>query len=632
MIGICLLAAATVLTPPPALKVEGVPPIPAELAEDLARYGEFRTASFADWHPVRREMLILTRFADTQQVHRVAFPGGARSQLTFFPDRVSSARYAPNSGESFLFSKDTGGGEWYQLHLFDTRTGRTTMITDGDSRNTGPRWSPGGRYIAWTSSRRGTAATEVRLGEAGKPRESRVLMTAPTGGWAVAGWAPDETWLIVQRRTSAYESALFRLDVETGRTTPLTPETPGVLYTDPSIAPDGRGAWLITNRDSDFNRLAYMDFASGKLTFPRSGLTWDVSAIELSRDGRRLAWESNENGVSVLRVLDTASGADVKLPPVPAGVMGSMRWHPNGRDLAFSLSSARSPSDVYSIDVESGKLERWTFSETGGVDPSTFVEPEVIQWKSFDGRTISGLYYAPPKRFTGPRPVIINIHGGPEGQSRPGYLGRNNYYLNELGVALIYPNVRGSAGYGKTFLNLDNAEKREDSVRDIGALLDWIASRPGLDAKRVMVTGGSYGGYMTLASMTLYNDRLCCGVDVVGISNWVTFLETTESYRRDLRRVEYGDERNPKMRDFLSTISPLSRASRVTRPMMIVQGRNDPRVPWTESEQFVKAVRNNGAPVWYLLAADEGHGFAKKGNQDYQFAATVQFVREHLLK
>jgi dipeptidyl aminopeptidase/acylaminoacyl peptidase len=287
---------------------------------------------------------------------------------------------------------------------------------------------------------------------------------------------------------------------------------------------------------------------------------------------------------------------------------------------------------VFSIDVDKATLTRWTTSETGGLNAAEFSEPELIRWKSFDGLMISGFLYMPAPRFTGPRPVIINIHGGPEGQTQPSFLGRNNYYLNELGAAIIFPNVRGSTGFGKKFVNLDNGFKREDSVKDIGALLDWIVARPGLDSKRVMVTGGSYGGYMTLASMTNYNDRLAGGVDVVGISNYVTFLERTEAYRRDLRRVEYGDERDAKMREFLTAVSPATNARKITKPMMIVQGKNDPRVNVAESEQMVAAIRSNGGKVWYLMADDEGHGFAKKKNQDFQFAATVLFVNEYLLK
>ncbi|MBF1989757.1 alpha/beta hydrolase family protein, partial [Fischerella thermalis] len=317
---------------------------------------------------------------------------------------------------------------------------------------------------------------------------------------------------------------------------------------------------------------------------------------------------------------------------LPVGQVYGITWHRNNEDLGFTLVSARFTADVYSVNIRTNKVERWTESETGGLNTANFSDAELVRWQSFDGRTISGFLYRPPTKFPGKRPVIIDIHGGPEGQSRPSFLGRYNYYLNELGVALLFPNVRGSTGYGKTFMTLDNAYKREDSVRDIGALLDWIATQPDLDKDRILVSGGSYGGYMSLAVATKYSDRIRAAIDIVGISNFVTFLENTESYRRDLRRVEYGDERDPKMREFLLKISPVNNASNIRKPLFVIHGQNDPRVPLREAEQIVETVRKNNIPVWYLMAKDEGHGFSKKQNIDFQFYATVMFVKEYLLK
>jgi dipeptidyl aminopeptidase/acylaminoacyl peptidase len=317
---------------------------------------------------------------------------------------------------------------------------------------------------------------------------------------------------------------------------------------------------------------------------------------------------------------------------LPLGLVGGLEWHENNRDLGFNVTSANSPADVYSINMESGKVDRWTESETGGLNPDDFVQPELVRMKSFDGLEISAFVYRPDsRRFPGKRPVIVNIHGGPEAQSRPGFLARNNYFLNEMGIALVYPNVRGSSGYGKTFLTLDNGFKREDSVRDIGTVLDWLEKDPRLDATRTAVMGGSYGGYMVLASMQHFGTRLRCGVDIVGISNFLTFLKNTQEYRRDLRRAEYGDERDPAMQEFLARIAPTAHVEKITKPLFVVQGKNDPRVPLSESEQMVQAIRQNGGKVWYLMAKDEGHGFAKKKNADFQFLATILFFREHLL-
>jgi dipeptidyl aminopeptidase/acylaminoacyl peptidase len=378
-------------------------------------------------------------------------------------------------------------------------------------------------------------------------------------------------------------------------------------------------------------RLAYVELATGRHRYLTTDLDWDVEGFDVSPDGRTIAFVTNQDGASVLHHVEAATGEALPVPALPIGVVGALAWHESGRELGVSLSSARAPSDVYSVDFAVQRVARWTESETGGLNAAAFAEPEIVRWKSFDGRTISGLLYKPAARFAGPQPVVINIHGGPESQSRPTFLGRNNYYLDQLGVAILYPNVRGSTGFGKSFAKLDNGRLREDSVKDIGALLDWLKSRPDLDASRVMVTGGSYGGYMTLASATKFDDRIRCSLSVVGISNFVTFLENTEEYRRDLRRVEYGDERDPKMREFLLGISPMNHAQKISKPLFIVQGKNDPRVPYTESEQMVATVRARGGPVWYLLAADEGHGFAKKRNADYQFYATVTFMQRHLL-
>jgi dipeptidyl aminopeptidase/acylaminoacyl peptidase len=358
-----------------------------------------------------------------------------------------------------------------------------------------------------------------------------------------------------------------------------------------------------------------------------------VEDFDVSRDGRWVACFVNQEGVSVLRVFEAKTGRERRLPALPSGVGTGLRWHPNGRELGFTLSSARSPSDVYSVDVRKATLTRWTASETGGLPAGRFSEPETIRVRSFDGLALSGFLYRPdPRRFPGPRPVLLVIHGGPESQSRPVFQGRWNYLTDHLGVAVFHPNVRGSAGYGKTFLTLDNGLRREDSVKDIGAFLDWMDTQPGLDGKRVGVYGASYGGFMVLSSLAMHGERLRCGIDVVGISNFQTFLQNTQDYRRDLRRAEYGDERDPGVAEFLRRISPLTRVDRIRKPLLVVQGLNDPRVPVTEAEQMVKALRAQGGIAAYLLAKDEGHGFQKKKNSDFMFLAAVEFLKRHLLE
>jgi len=627
-------AAPPDLQPPSNLRADGIPAIPASIAESVGAYTEFRSAEFAGWHPTRREALILTRFGDTNQVHEVRMPGGARRQLTFFPERITSASWPRRSGDYFVFTKDRGGDEFWQVFRTDVATGTTVLVSDGGrSQNQLGPWSHKGDRMAFSSTRRNGVDRDIYVVDPVDPSSTRLVLELQGGGWGPLDWSPDDSQLAVIEYLSINESYLWIADVATGERTLLTPKGGAVpvAYDGAQFSRDGKGLYVTTDRDAEFMRLAYVDLATGAHRYLTPDLQWDVEGFDVAPDGRTIAFVTNEDGASVLHRIDADSGKSLPVPPLPVGVVGALEWHESGRELGLSLSSARSPSDVYSVDFAAQRVERWTEGETGGINAAAFAEPEIVRWKSFDGRMISGLLYKPPARFAGPRPVVVNIHGGPEAQSRPNFLGRTNYLLDQLGVAILYPNVRGSTGFGKTFAKLDNGRLREDSVRDIGALLDWLRSRPDLDAARVMVTGGSYGGYMTLAAATRFDDRIRGSLSVVGISNFVTFLENTEDYRRDLRRVEYGDERDPAMREFLLGISPMNHAQKISKPLFIVQGRNDPRVPYTESEQMVATVRGKGGPVWYLLAEDEGHGFAKKRNQDFQFYATVAFMQSHLL-
>ncbi len=624
---------AEVLRPGANLVIEGIPPVPGALVEEVKRYTEARFAVFGGWHPRRQEMLVGTRFGNTVQVHRIEAPLGMRRQLTYFEEPVGSAGYDPVDGAFFLFSRDAGGSEFAQLYRYDFATGESALLTDGGrSQNGSVVWSTAGDRIAYGTTRRNGADRDLHVMNPRDPSSDRRLRELDGGRWFPAGWSRDDRQVLLHEYVSVNQSHLWLVEVETGAMEPLTPPgEKGVAYGGAAFSKDGRGVYLTTDKDAEFKRLAYLDLATRNLTFLPVDVAGDVEGFTLSEDGRHLAFIASEAGLSRLYLMDLQDRRYRPLPGLPSGVIGGLSWHRDHRHLAVTLNSARSPSDVYVVDVVSGAVVRWTESELGGLVAERLSEPELIRWRSFDGLEITGFYYRPPATFTGPRPVIVNIHGGPESQVRPGFQGRNNYFLNELGVAVIAPNVRGSTGFGKTFVTLDNGFKREDSVRDIGALLDWIARQPELDAGRVMVTGGSYGGYMTLASAIHYNDRIRCALSVVGISNFVTFLTNTEDYRRDLRRVEYGDERDPAMREHLLRISPTTRASEISKPLFLVQGANDPRVPRTESVQMVETVRKNGSPVWYLEAKDEGHGFRKKANADYQFYATVLFVREHLL-
>jgi len=627
------------IAPPDSIVADGIPPVPAAVAAALGPYTEFRGATFLSWRPDGRDMLIATRFGDTVQVHRVAAARGARTQLTFFPDRVASAAYtrAPIGGAPFfVFSKDTGGNEFAQNYRLDTDGGGVTLLTDGKSRNSLGVFSRRGKQLAYTSTRRTGADTDLYIVDAGDPKTDRLLAQVKGGGWAVLDWSPGDDKLLVRETISVNESFLWSFDVASGERKPLTPraqdeQADKVAYQDGRWSADGRSIFVTTDRDSEWFRLARVELASGRHTFLSDSIPWDIDELDLSDDGKQLAVVANEDGLGRLHLFDARTGKERAAPKLPPGTVTGIGWHPNGRLLAVTLASARMAADVFVADTRGGHVERWTESELGPVDLHDLPEPEPIKWRSFDGRQLSGLLYRPPARFTGRRPVMVNIHGGPEGQARLQFLGRHNYLLVELGVAIVYPNVRGSTGYGKTFTKLDNALLREDPVKDIGALLDWIKTRPDLDADRILVSGGSYGGFMSLAVASRYADRIRCSVDIVGISNFVTFLERTEAYRRDLRRVEYGDERDPATRAFMQRIAPVNNAAAITKPILVVQGKNDPRVPLAEAEQIVATLRKRGTKAWYLMARDEGHGFAKKRNADYLAYVLVTFIKKHLL-
>ncbi|HXW16979.1 MAG TPA: S9 family peptidase [Candidatus Acidoferrales bacterium] len=626
--------AKDVVVPGENLVVDGIPPIPVSLAEDVGRYGNFRSATISSWHPAKREMLIGTRFADTVQVHLVKGPGAERSQVTFFRDAARGALFQPTNGDSFIFTKDRGGDEFYQFYRYDFSTGAITLLTDGKSRNTGPVWSNSGEQIAYGSTRRNGADVDLYLEDPADPKTDKMLAKMTGGGWSALDWSPDDRTILLLENISANESYLWLCDAASGALTPITLRPPvgeQIAYNGGQFSKDGKGIYTVTDKDSEFLRLTYIDLATKQHTYLTEKIPWDVDNYRLSKDGAKIAFATNEDGISVLHLMDTASRRELAVPKLPAGVISDLRWHKNNRDLAFVINSARSPADVYSLDASTGKVERWTYSETGGVNTEAFPEPQIIHWKTFDGRTISGFLYAPPAKFSGKRPVVVDIHGGPEGQSRPTFQGELNYFVEELGVTLIQPNVRGSTGYGKSFLALDNGILREGSYKDIDALFDWIGAQPQLDSERIMVMGGSYGGHMTLAVSTFYSNRIRCSFDIVGMSNLVTFLEHTQAYRRDLRRVKYGDERDPKMREFLERIAPMNNTERIKKPMLVVAGKNDPRVPASESQQIVEALKKNGTPVWFLMANDEGHGFAKKKNSDFMYDSAVEFMKTYLL-
>lgn len=619
---------AAVAAKPAALDAQGVPAVPLQLVVNTRPYLEARGANFSGWDPKGRAVLISTRFANTSQLHRVATPMGARSQLSFEAEPVNGG-YAPVTGDVVVVQKDTGGDEYFQL--YSLANGRLSLLTDGKSRNERNAWSEDGQLVGFSSTRRNGADSDLYVMNPRDPASSRMVAQVKGGGWTIAAFSPDKTSAIVANYLSVQDVDLYRLDLANGALTPIGDNTLQVAQGDVRIAPDGT-IWIISDAGSDFARLGTLDSATGKFTPRGPAEKWDVDSFDLSKDGRTIAYVVNEAGADRLRVMDVASGAVRTVDALPAGVISGVQIAPWG-EIGFAMSSARSASDVWSVDPATLAVTRWTQSETGGLDVTRNSEPELVTVKSFDKQPVSGFLYLPdPTKFPGPRPLLVSVHGGPEGQSQAGFLGRNNYYLNELGIGIFLPNVRGSTGYGKRFVSLDNGPfKREDSVRDLGAMVDALRRDKRIDPARIGLTGGSYGGYMCYAAAVQLKDRLRATQCTVAISNFVSFLENTNAYRRDLRRVEYGDERDPKQRAQLTKISPLTRVNEITKPMFVITGANDPRVPKSEADQMVAAIRANKGEAWHLVAANEGHGYAKKENVDYAFWSALEFWQRYLL-
>jgi dipeptidyl aminopeptidase/acylaminoacyl peptidase len=613
------------------LTFDNIPEAPADLAEKLDDYLNSRQATPLGFSP-KGQLLIATRFGDVDQLHWVEHAGGARNQLTFLHEPITQAAYSPDPARSaYVYLKDLGGNENSQLYY--QRAGEPAkLLTDGKSLNGAPQWSNGGREVAFFSTARDGHSYDIDIVDPESGALPRLALTGDNSGaaWSVLDWSPDDSKLLVLKFVSIAEGYLYVVDLSSGQKRELETSPVKVGITAAKFSRDGQGVYVVSDRDAEFQRLRYINLFNGDKTLISGHIPWDIEELAISRDGHYLAYVSNEAGVSKLNLLDLRTHQDLIPPKLHApGVINSLNFDADGKRLAFGFAAANQPRDAYVLDIAENRLEAWTSSEAGAVDLGKYVVPRRMTFPTFDrldgkAREVPVYVYEPAN--AGPHPVLILLHGGPESQFRPGFDPWIQYVVNELGFAVVAPNVRGSSGYGKSYMALDNGMLREDAVKDVGAMLVWIGSQSGFDAKHVVVAGGSYGGYLSLATLVNYSDRLRGGVDVSGIADFVSFLTNTAPYRQNQRRAEYGDERDLDMRGFLRRISPLTNAERITRPLLVVHGKNDPRVPLSEAEHIVNKLRAKGGEVWYLVAADEGHGYRKKQNRDAYYQTFAQFL------
>jgi len=617
------------------LILEDIPIIPQRISDDISRYQNIRSGSFQNFNEDGTEMYISTRFGNVSQLHKVKKPGGARFQLTYFEEPIGSINRQPD-GEVIAFTMDAKGNENAQVFILNPKNGEYKMLTDGISRNGSPVWSEDGEKIAYRSNKRNGASNDVWITSVDDKNKSEMILESQDGtSWGAIDWSNDNKKILIQNYISVSNSKIYSIDVESKtKSLIIGSNDKKSVNIGLNFDNDDKGIFFITNEFSDYRNLAYKNIQTGQVTLITNDIRWNVDSFVLSKDGSRAAFSINENGFSSLYLMETSSYKFNKVKNIPIGLVSGIEFNRQSTSLGLSINTYQSPSDAYTLELkkdplEYGDLVKWTESEIGGLDTTKFVKPKFFSYETFDGLNIPAFIYK--KKSEKPLPVIIYIHGGPESQSRPRFSSTFQQWIDKLGVAVITPNVRGSNGYGKNFLELDNGFKREDSVKDIGSLINWIEKQPDLDASKIAVYGGSYGGYMVLASAVFYSDKLKAAVDVVGISNFVTFLKNTKDYRRDLRRVEYGDERDPKMRDFLEEISPNNNVEKIKVPMFVIQGQNDPRVPVTEAEQIVDALRNSNKQVWYMNALNEGHGYRKKENRDIYQQAVILFFEKYLI-
>ena len=606
---------------------------------DLERYLTVRGAYGASLGPDGQVAFLLDT-TGVAQVWELTEPGGWPEQRTFDDEPVSFVSYSPTRSE-LVFGMDDGGNERLQLHRLDSDGTVTDLTAVPDAKHRWGGWSHDGERFAFASNRRDESVFDVYVQDRDATGDDATLVFEGEGWLTVGGWSPDDDRLILTKAHSSFDQDCYVLDIERGERTHLTPHDGSIRYQSPQWSPDGDALYLVTDADSDTLELVRMDAETGDTTTVRDGGEFNIDGVAVDDDTGLLAYSRNVEGYTELTLgeLDGPTAiTEFERPELSGDVAGGVSFGPEGDRLALSTSGRDVNTNVYVADVAALRaaadgtaaadaIDRWTHASTAGIPPETFVEPELVHYETFDGREIPAFFSVPDDAVEGNTPVVVDIHGGPESQRRPSFSGLIQYLLSR-GYAVFEPNVRGSTGYGKAYTHLDDVEKRMDSVKDIGAALDWLASREVVDPDRIVAKGGSYGGFMVLAALTEYPERWAAGVDSVGIANFVTFLENTGEWRRELREAEYGSLAED--RDFLESISPINNIERIEAPLFVLHGLNDPRVPVGEAEQIAENAREQGVPVEKLIFEDEGHGISKLENRIEAYTRVVEFLDEHV--
>jgi len=621
------------IKPPESVVHEGIPPIPASISREVYPYRAFYGSSLLGWDPSKL-CPIITRYtsAGSLQAARVESPGEAPSFFTSLPQGFREL-YSDPRGSCILYTKAADKNFQSQIYRYDIAAKTSTLLTDGASKNVYPVWSSSGKLIAYSSNRRNGSDLDIYVMDPLDPKSNHMVAQLKGNDWASFAWSPDDRKLILSDYQSSEETYLWLFDIETGRQTLLTPSDrshPAFNGSYAYFSHGGKGIYISTDKGSEFRRLAYVDLATRKYRFLTDDIKWDVDEFALSPDGKVLAFVANEDGVSRLHLMKTDTYTLVATPNLAIGLISTLKWHASSLSLAFVFSSTKNPPDVFSIALGAGKLDRWTRAYTA-TNTDQFKEPELIRWKSFDGRTVSGFLYRPPESLREKHPVLVYLHGGLHDQFHPDFRGQDNYFINALGITVIYPNVRGSSGYGKTFMSLDDQLLRVDATKDVGALLDWIGTQPDLDAGRVLVDGDSAGGYAALSVAEMYPDKISAVMSYAGPTNLATLIERTIGNDPDPWRRELGDERDKRTREFLDGIAPVNSADKITKPAFLIIGGQDLMTSIPETEHIVARIKAKGIAVWYLLAKNEGHGFMDPSIYEYTFDAKALFVRQLLL-